>query len=116
MNVYKKIIRPLLFMLDGETAHNITKAVLRRPYLSWVLGGDSMFVRDERLQVQTGELGLSNPVGLAAGFDKDCEMLDSLERYTRMARQHHTGKEGDGFRASRTAHFRNQGGRTFDAK
>ena len=81
MNVYKKIIRPLLFRLDGETAHNITNAFLRRPYLSWVLGGDSMFIRDERLQVQPGELGFSNPVGLAAGFDKDCEMLDSLQRF-----------------------------------
>jgi len=40
-----------------------------------------MFIRDERLQVQPGELGFSNPVGLAAGFDKDCEMLDSLQRF-----------------------------------
>lgn len=81
MNVYKKIIRPLLFTLSGEMAHNMVRSVLRRPYLSCVLGGESMFIRDERLRVQVGELSLCNPVGLAAGLDKDCEMVDSLQRF-----------------------------------
>jgi dihydroorotate dehydrogenase len=37
-------------------------------------------VEDERLEVTCGRLTLKNPVGLAAGFDKNCEMITSLAR------------------------------------
>lgn len=40
-----------------------------------------MSVRSERLEVQVGGLTISNPVGLAPGFDKDCEMVDALSRF-----------------------------------
>ena len=80
MNFYKQYVRPLLFRLDAETAHNIAKAILQRYYLGRVLGGDAMFIRDERLQVTLGGLMLSNPIGLGAGFDKDCDMVNSLQR------------------------------------
>lgn len=81
VNMYKRWLRPLLFRLDAETAHNMAKAILQRPYLGQVLGGEAMFVRDERLQVTLGGLRISNPVGLAAGFDKDCDMVNSLQRF-----------------------------------
>lgn len=41
--------------------------------LSWRLR-----VEDTRLQTKVGNLTLPNPVGLAAGFDKDCEMTAAL--------------------------------------
>lgn len=80
MNIYKQWIRPLLFRLDAETAHNMARVVLQRPYLSHVFAREALFVRDKRLQVDLGGLRVCNPVGLGAGFDKDCEMVDSLER------------------------------------
>lgn len=80
MNMYKQWVRPLLFRFDAETAHNMAKVVLQRPYLSRVFAGETLFVQDKRLQLDLGGLKISNPVGLGAGFDKDCEMIDSLQR------------------------------------
>ena len=80
MNIYKQWIRPLLFRIDAETAHNMAKVVLQLPYLSHVFARKALFVRDKRLQVDLGGLRVCNPVGLGAGFDKDCEMVDSLQR------------------------------------
>lgn len=37
-------------------------------------------VQDNRLNVKVGNLNLPNPVGLAAGFDKNCEMPTALLR------------------------------------
>ena len=39
-----------------------------------------MTVADERLRVTLGSLTLPNPIGLAAGFDKNCEMSKTLFR------------------------------------
>jgi dihydroorotate dehydrogenase len=80
MDAYKRLVRPLFFRLDPETAHNLARAVLRHPRLSAVFAGQSLSVLDRRLQVDLGRLRLSNPVGLGAGFDKDCEMINSLQR------------------------------------
>ncbi len=67
-------LRPLLFRLDPETAHHLTLALLK-----W--GGDvaptremlrAMFcVDDTRLRVNAFGLQFKNPVGLAAGYDKN---------------------------------------------
>ena len=78
--MYKKLIRPLLFRLDPETAHELAKSVLRHPLLMRLIVKRSLSVRDKRLQVELGRLRLPNPVGLGAGFDKDCDMVDSLAR------------------------------------
>jgi dihydroorotate dehydrogenase len=80
MDMYKNVIRPLLFRLDPETAHNLAKGVLRHAWLSGLLVSSGPPVQDKRLQVDLGRLRLSNPVGVGAGFDKDCEMVDSLGR------------------------------------
>lgn len=81
MNLYKRLLRPLFFKLDPETAHNIVKAFLRHPGFGRLLGREALFAKDERLRVKIGGLNIYNPVGLAAGFDKDCEMVGSLERF-----------------------------------
>ena len=80
MDTYKRLVRPLLFKLNPETAHNLAKVLLRHPYLSRLFVRQSLFIQDKRLEVDLGRLRLSNPVGLGAGFDKDCEMVDSLQR------------------------------------
>jgi dihydroorotate dehydrogenase len=80
INTYKRLIRPLLFRLNPETAHNLAKMVLRHSCLSGLFVRQSFCVQDKRLQVSLGRLRLSSPVGLGAGFDKDCQMVDFLQR------------------------------------
>jgi dihydroorotate dehydrogenase len=73
--LYRSVLRPALFRLPAEAAHRLALAALHLP-LPWHLFGGS--VSDPRLEVSIGELLLPNPVGLAAGFDKDCRVLGSL--------------------------------------
>ncbi len=80
MDIYKSLIRPLLFRLDTERGHELAKAVLRQGWLGRLLMWHNLAVNDTRLQVDVGRLRVPNPIGLAAGFDKDCDMLASLDR------------------------------------
>lgn len=69
--LYKTLLRPLLFLKDPEKAHEQTLALLSN--LSFMEGALERFfaVKDGRLQVHLGPLTFPNPVGLAAGFDKN---------------------------------------------
>jgi dihydroorotate dehydrogenase len=62
-------VRPALFALDAERAHDLTIAALRRPIVQRVLGAGAMPV-DRRLRQQVLGLTFDHPVGLAAGLDK----------------------------------------------
>jgi dihydroorotate dehydrogenase len=69
--LYKKLIRPLLFIGDPENTHEHTLALLSKltPF-EGVL--EQVFsVQDPRLRVKIDSLTFSNPVGLAGGFDKN---------------------------------------------
>ena len=76
-DAYKNLVRPLLFALPAETAQKVAEKALRSPIL-WKSLGPAFQVRDRRLNATMCGLPLANPVGLAAGFDKDCEMIPSL--------------------------------------
>jgi dihydroorotate dehydrogenase len=66
-----RLARPLLFSLDPETAHRLTLSLLEK----------SGYSRTIRLQpVQAMGLEFPNPVGLAAGLDKNAEHIDALAR------------------------------------
>src|SRR5215472_15530774 len=72
---YRRILRPLLFTLPAETAHTVGNACFGFP-LPWrAIGGTPT---DPRLNVEIRGLQLANPVGLAAGFDKNCRHLTAL--------------------------------------
>ena len=79
MNLYRRAIRPVLFRLDAERAHEVGKTVLRRP-VPWRLLGRSVDPGDSRLRTTIAGIEFRNPVGLAAGFDKNSEMLDAFQR------------------------------------
>lgn len=66
-------IRPLLFSLDPETAHELTLSVAR---LSPSLGELTGLRPDPNHALKLGKLEWSFPVGLAAGLDKNAEALD----------------------------------------
>jgi dihydroorotate dehydrogenase len=75
--MYEYCIRPILFSLDPETAHEVMCSICRgtnwpvvsRALRSWYA------VDDARLKVNVAGLSFENPVGLAAGFDKNVDLL-----------------------------------------
>ncbi|MEZ4776658.1 MAG: quinone-dependent dihydroorotate dehydrogenase [Bacteroidia bacterium] len=77
--MYRQIIRPLLFQFDPERIHHATLRMLRG-VLSLPLAGfafDFKFnLQDQRLEKKLWGLTFKNPVGLAAGFDKDGVLAD----------------------------------------
>lgn len=76
--LYRSLLRPLLFRLPAETAHELALYSLSfSPGLTRPLLGDR-FKRSPFGKIRRFGLTFSNPVGLAAGFDKDGIALDSL--------------------------------------
>lgn len=75
------IFKPLLFALSPETAHRVTvwllDAAAAFPPTRWLLR--VMYRHDSgRLQKKVMDLSFPNPVGLAAGFDKDGKHIEGL--------------------------------------
>jgi dihydroorotate dehydrogenase len=69
------LARPLLFSLDAETAHNLTLPALRRAAALGLTGLVSKPAPDPRTVMG---ITFPNPVGLAAGLDKDGAYIDGL--------------------------------------
>ena len=73
---YRNVLRPLLFALDPEMVHHLAIAGLR-------LGGRALRsfapVQDPRLARTVFGVTFPNPVGLAAGFDKNAVALRAWE-------------------------------------
>lgn len=73
MNLYRALLRPLMFRLDPETAHEVAMTGLR--LLSGLAAATGRQGRLERRPVEAFGLAFPNPVGLAAGFDKNALAL-----------------------------------------
>ncbi|THH05831.1 hypothetical protein EW145_g4512 [Phellinidium pouzarii] len=72
--IHRYIFTPVLrYALDPETSHKVAVKVLRSG-----LAPKDMGVDDERLSTELWGEKLSNPIGLAAGFDKNGEAVDGL--------------------------------------
>jgi dihydroorotate dehydrogenase len=69
------LTRPLLFALDPETAHNLTLPALRR---AAALGLTRALAKPEPDPRTVMGIVFPNPVGLAAGLDKDGAYIDGL--------------------------------------
>ena len=75
--MYKSIIRPILFNFDPEKVHYFTFSVLKNlPFLPQIFLPKPL--EDPRLEREVFGLKFKNPVGLAAGFDKDAKMFSEL--------------------------------------
>ena len=61
-------IRPLIFALNPEIAHRFTVNALK------IIPSRREVTKDKELTVNVAGLSFPNPVGLAAGFDKDAEV------------------------------------------
>ncbi len=82
--MYKLLIRPILFKFDPEKVHYFTFSLIR--FLSNIPGFSSLFqamylVNDKRLETEVFGLKFKNPVGLAAGFDKDATLYKELSNF-----------------------------------
>ena len=79
--VYKSLVKPLLFGLDAERAHHLVFDNLRRaarlPGAKTLLRGLYDY-RHPGLAREVFGLKFPNPVGLAAGFDKNAALTDEL--------------------------------------
>jgi dihydroorotate dehydrogenase len=76
--IYERVLRPLLFGLDAETAHRLSQAVLGQTF-PWALAR----TRDpdaDRLSLRIGGHVLASPIGLAAGFDKNGDAVPGLRQ------------------------------------
>jgi dihydroorotate dehydrogenase len=82
--MYKLLIRPILFWFDPEKVHYFTFSLIR--FLSKIPGVPLLFkslylVKDKRLETEVFGLKFKNPVGLAAGFDKDAKLYQELSNF-----------------------------------
>lgn len=81
--MYKLIIRPFLFLLDPERVHHLTFLIIHFFGKIGITGlYKSLFVlEDEQLEREVFGLRFKNPVGLAAGFDKDAKLYNELSDF-----------------------------------
>ena len=70
MSLYTRVIRPALFALDAERAHNVTMAAIRQPMILRALQLVSPAHTRDSLRQEVFGVTFDNPVGLAAGLDK----------------------------------------------
>lgn len=75
------IVRSILFLFDPEKVHYSTAKMIRFalaiPGMKWIWK-KRFFVEDKRLEKELFGLKFPNPVGLAAGFDKEARMYNQL--------------------------------------
>jgi dihydroorotate dehydrogenase len=79
--MYKLFIRPILFCFDPEKVHYFTFSLIKN--ISKIPGFPSLFrflyqVNDKRLETEVFGLKFKNPVGLAAGMDKNAVLYQEL--------------------------------------
>lgn len=82
--MYKFLLRPLLFRIDPEKIHHFTFAFIR--FVSAIPGAQLLLrnlygIRHPSLERKILGLTFKNPVGLAAGFDKNALLIDPLASF-----------------------------------
>ena len=82
--MYKKIISPFLFLFDPEKIHTFTffliKAFFKIPILGFII--ESFYkVESSKLTRKLFGLTFENPVGIAAGFDKNATHISEFEKF-----------------------------------
>lgn len=79
--MYKTLIRPLLFCFDPEKVHHFTFSFLKNiqkiPFVKGILK-KWFTIEDPLLEREVFGIKFKNPVGLAAGFDKDAKLFKEL--------------------------------------
>jgi dihydroorotate dehydrogenase len=82
--MYKRLIRPALFLFDPESIHHLVVRLLQLLFLipgMKALVGSFTHVHDKRLERELFGLKFKNPVGIAAGFDKQAAVYNELSAF-----------------------------------
>lgn len=82
--MYKRLLRPIFFLFNPETIHHFVIGMLKligkvpgkRQALKWFFT-----VKDKRLERELFGIHFPNPVGVAAGFDKNAEVFEELSSF-----------------------------------
>lgn len=79
-----QILKPLLFLISPEKVHHLVFRLLKVIFA--IPGKKAVFkalytLKDPRLEKEVFGIKFPNPVGLAAGFDKDAKLLNELEAF-----------------------------------
>lgn len=79
--MYRYLLRPFFFLVDPEKIHHFVFGAIK--FFMRIPGMKALFralyaVEDKRLERTVFGLKFSNPVGLAAGLDKDAKLFDEL--------------------------------------
>ncbi|HKK46901.1 MAG TPA: quinone-dependent dihydroorotate dehydrogenase [Balneolaceae bacterium] len=80
--IYNSLVKPLLFRLDAEKAHNMTYTFAKTASKSALLKLLASLIynyQSPKLNQQIWGLDFRNPIGLAAGFDKNGEIPEIME-------------------------------------
>jgi dihydroorotate dehydrogenase len=81
IKVYKSIIKPILFKKNPEDAHHFTFDLIKKsfnlPLIKNLIEGIYDY-QNPVLEREVFGLKFKNPVGLAAGFDKDAKLIDEM--------------------------------------
>tara|TARA_B100000795_G_scaffold105014_1_gene77488 strand:- start:2289 stop:3323 length:1035 start_codon:yes stop_codon:yes gene_type:complete len=81
--MYKTLLRPILFSFDPEKVHYITFSLIK---IVHCLGFGGLFralyqIKHPSLEREVFGIKFSNPVGLAAGFDKNAVLYNELANF-----------------------------------
>ncbi len=82
--MYKLLIRPFLFLFSPESIHHFTfrfiKVAFAIPFVKGIVA--ALYTpKNPKLEREVFGIKFPNPVGLAAGFDKDAKLFDELSAF-----------------------------------
>ncbi|TYA71459.1 quinone-dependent dihydroorotate dehydrogenase [Seonamhaeicola marinus] len=82
--MYKALLRPIFFSFDPEKIHHFTFSLIKST--SKIPGFPALFrsiyaIEDKKLERNVFGLTFKNPVGLAAGFDKNAVLFNELANF-----------------------------------
>ncbi|MBC3757805.1 quinone-dependent dihydroorotate dehydrogenase [Hyunsoonleella sp. SJ7] len=82
--MYKALLRPIFFTFDPEKIHHFTFSLIK--FTSKIPGFPALFrslylIEDKHLEREVFGLKFKNPVGLAAGFDKNALLYNQLANF-----------------------------------
>lgn len=81
--IYKILVKPILFLFNPEFIHHLIFSIIKLvSYIPFKTAWNKIYrINDEKLKRELFGLTFDNPVGLAAGFDKDAKLFDELATF-----------------------------------
>ena len=82
--MYKKIVSPFLFLFDPESIHNFTFTLLKLSFkfpLTKYIVSFLLSLENPKLEKQLFGLNFKNPIGVAAGLDKNAAHISEFSSF-----------------------------------